>query len=291
MKDFKVQANGQMLAARESGRGESIVLLHYGGGNLVIWEPIVPSFERRARCIRFDLRGHGRSDAPLTGYRLEDMALDLFGVLDHLKVQAAHLVGSSLGAEVALAAAAMDPERVLSLVLDGAFSSEYGPYGVHEAPDLSSDPETLRELEEQRERPEVTYPSAEAYLTKKRQVFEECGQWNDAMEAVARYGVAELPDGRVTNAWRKWARDEYMGHYFGVRFEAYYGAVECPVLMLPGAREMEDPLVSYAVSSFSRMVDRCDVVQVPGVEHPYGWLFVPREMSEAVLAFHESIGP
>jgi 2-succinyl-6-hydroxy-2,4-cyclohexadiene-1-carboxylate synthase len=288
MKDVRITVGKVTLAVRESGRGEPVVFLHYGGGNLVMWEPTMASFEPRARCIRFDLRGHGRSDAPRSGYRLEDMALDLLGLLDHLKIRAAHLVGSSLGAEVALTAAAMDPERALSLVLDGAFSSEYGPFGVHEAPDLSSDPETLRELEEQRVRPEVTYPSAEAYLAKKRQVFEECGQWNAAMEAVARYGVAELPDGRVTNAWRKWARDEYMGHYFGARLEAYYEAVECPVLMLPGAREMEDPLVSDALSRFSRMVDRCDVVQVLGAEHPYGWLFVPREMSTAVLAFHES---
>jgi 2-succinyl-6-hydroxy-2,4-cyclohexadiene-1-carboxylate synthase len=254
-----------------------------------MWDPVVPFFENSYRCVRLDLRGHGRSDAPASGYRLESMALDVIGVLDDLGINAAHLVGSSLGAEVGLAVAALCPERALSLVLDGAFSSEYGPHGVHEAPDLSSDPETLRQLEEMHAKPEVTYPSAEAYLAKKRAAFEASGQWNDAVEAVAKYGTAVLPDGCAVNAWRKWARDEYMGHYYGYRFERFYEAVECPVLMLAGKSEMDDVLVSDAIASFSRLVERCDIVQVPGAEHPYGWLFVPREMSAAVAEFLASL--
>ena len=289
MPDKRVVVDGVGLAVRESGRGEAALFLHYGGGNLVMWDPVVPFFEDAYRCVRLDLRGHGKSDAPARGYRLEDMALDVVGVLDALKIDAAHIVGRSLGAEVGLALAAINPERVLSLVLDGAFSSEYGPYGVHDAPDLLSDPETMDMLEDLRALPEAVYPSAEAYLGRKRRLFEGSGGWNEALEAVAVYGTLSLPDGRVVDAWRKWARDEYMGHYYGYRFEAYYEAAECPVLMLPGKGEMDDVLVSDAIAGFSRLVERCDIVQVPGAVHPYGWLRIPREMSEAVLDFHREI--
>jgi pimeloyl-ACP methyl ester carboxylesterase len=285
MPDRRIIVDGVGIAVRDSGDGEALVFLHYGGGNLVMWEPVVPSFDDAYRCIRLDLRGHGKSDVPPSGYRLEDMALDVLGVLDVLKVRAAHVVGSSLGAEVGLVLAAMCPERVSSLVLDGAFSSEYGPYGVHEAPDLLSDPEARRELEELRARPEALYPSVAAYMAKKEEAFQESGEWNEAMEAVAVYGAHVLPDGQVVNAWRKWARDEYMGHYFGYRFEAYFEAVACPVLMLPGEEEMNDVLVSDALAGFSRLVDRCDVVHVPGSVHPYSWVRIPREMSAAVVEF------
>lgn len=285
MADRRVNVGNVRLAVRESGRGEARVFLHYGGGNLAMWEPVMPAFERAARCIRPDLRGHGRSDAPPSGYRLEDMAEDVVGLLDRLGVSAAHLVGSSLGAEVALAVAAGHPDRALSLVLDGAFASEYGPYGLHAAADLAQDPETQRELDEQRARPDVTYPSAKAYLAKKREVFEQAGLWNDAMEAVAKYGTIERPEGTFANAWRKWARDEYMRHYYAARFETYYAAVRCPVLLLPGSREMADPLVAKAISGFRELVERFEVVQVTGAEHPFGWLTVPAAMADAVLAF------
>ncbi len=289
MADQRVEVGSVRLAVRESGRGQARVFLHYGGGNLAMWEAVMPAFERDARCIRLDLRGHGRSDAPASGYRLEDMAGDVVGLLDRLDVGAAHLVGSSLGAEVALAMASRHPDRVLSLVLDGAFASEYGPYGLHAAADLAQDPETQRELDEQQARPDATYPSAEAYLAKKREVLEQAGLWNDAVEAVARYGIAQLPDGTFANAWRKWARDEYMRHYYAARFETYYAAVRCPVLLLPGSREMEDALVAKAVSAFRELAGHCEVVQVAGAEHPFGWLMIPAAMADAVLAFYARI--
>ncbi len=285
MRDQRIVVDGVGLAVRESGRGDPIVFLHYGGGNLVMWDPVVPFFESAYRCIRLDLRGHGRSDAPPSGYRLEDMAADVVGVLDALEAGAAHVVGSSLGAEVGLVLAAIYPERVVSLVLDGAFSSEYGPYGVHEASDLLSDPETLSELDRLRASPEATYASTEACVAKKREAFAGAGEWNDALDAVARRGTLELPDGRAVSAWRKWARDEYMGHYYGYRFEAYYEVLDCSVLMLPGKSEMDDVLVSDAIAGFSRLVERCDIVQVPRAVHPFGWLTLPGAMSEAVLEF------
>ncbi len=289
MEERKIVVNGVGLAVRESGRGEPIVFLHFGGGNLVMWDPVVPFFEASYRCVRLDLRGHGRSDAPPSGYRLEDMALDVLGVLDALKIDAVHVVGSSLGAEVGLALSAIYPDRVQSLVCDGAFSSEYGPYGVHEAVDLSSDPEALAQLGKLLAQPEATYPSAEAFIAKKRQGWEEGGGWNEHMAAVAAYGTRQLPDGQVVNAWRKWACDEYMGHYYAYRFEAYYEALECPVLILPGREEADDVLVSDAIVGFSRLVEHCDIVQVPGAVHPIGWMFVPREMSQAVLDFHQEL--
>jgi pimeloyl-ACP methyl ester carboxylesterase len=87
---------------------------------------------RGFHVIRFDNRDIGRSqrmDGPVptarqillrdkraAGYTLEDMAADSFGLMDHLGIERAHLVGVSMGGMIAQTMAARRPERVLSLV-------------------------------------------------------------------------------------------------------------------------------------------------------------------------------
>lgn len=68
--------------------------------------------------IAYDLRGHGRSERPATGYRLSDFVADLSGLLDALEVAGpVHLVGNSFGGTVAFSCAAEYPERVASVVM------------------------------------------------------------------------------------------------------------------------------------------------------------------------------
>ncbi len=71
-----------------------------------------------AEVILYDLRGHGLSERPRTGYRMSDSIADLTGLLDALGVDGpVHLVGNSYGATVALGFAVGQPERVASMVL------------------------------------------------------------------------------------------------------------------------------------------------------------------------------
>jgi pimeloyl-ACP methyl ester carboxylesterase len=68
--------------------------------------------------VLYDLRGHGRSERPLEGYRIEDGVEDLFAILDHLDiVEPVHLVANSFGGTIALAAALRRPERIAGLAL------------------------------------------------------------------------------------------------------------------------------------------------------------------------------
>jgi 2-succinyl-6-hydroxy-2,4-cyclohexadiene-1-carboxylate synthase len=172
----------------------------------------------------------------------------------------------------------------------GLSTASTGPYGVRDAVDLEADAETSRRLAEKRHEPEATCPSAEALVAADKQGFEASGIWNEHLAAVAAYNAVELPDGRFVHAWRKSARDEYTQLHFGYRFECYYEALECPVLFLPGEREYNDVLICEAMTGFSRLVDRCDVVLVPGAVHPYGWMLIAHEMSQAVIDFHAEIG-
>jgi pimeloyl-ACP methyl ester carboxylesterase len=79
---------------------------------------IAPAVARLTETVLFDLRGHGRSERPSGGYRIEDGVDDLFGILDALGIEEpVHLVGNSYGGTIALAAALRCPRRVAGLAL------------------------------------------------------------------------------------------------------------------------------------------------------------------------------
>jgi pimeloyl-ACP methyl ester carboxylesterase len=102
----------------QSGSGPDVVLIHGLGGNLAGWHlTMVPELQRRYRVTTYDLRGHGRSDAPASGYSTRDMADDLKGLLEALGVGPACVVGHSWGADIALHFALAHPQLVAELVL------------------------------------------------------------------------------------------------------------------------------------------------------------------------------
>jgi 3-oxoadipate enol-lactonase len=69
------------------------------------------------RVVAFDNRGAGRSDKPFGRYSLEQMADDAVAVLDHAKVDRAHVVGASMGGAISQILAVRHPQRVRSLTL------------------------------------------------------------------------------------------------------------------------------------------------------------------------------
>jgi 2-succinyl-6-hydroxy-2,4-cyclohexadiene-1-carboxylate synthase len=109
----------------------------------------VPYFQNTRHLVLLDLRGHGRSDKPATGYHIDVMAADVVGIMKHLQIERAHTVGSSLGAEVGLSLVANHPDRVASLVCEGVLYSEFGPYGIRDVPEAEFRNEVASKLTRQ----------------------------------------------------------------------------------------------------------------------------------------------
>ena len=109
--------NGTHIAYSDKGTGTALVFLHAFPLNRTMWAPQEAHLSRRFRVVTVDLRGHGESDAPLWHSSLEQYAGDVNGLLDHLAIQQAVLIGLSMGGYVSFAFYRKYARRVQALVL------------------------------------------------------------------------------------------------------------------------------------------------------------------------------
>lgn len=105
----------------EHGKGFPVVLVHGHTFNATIWDDQVGPLAERYRVIAYELRGHGRSEAPASGYWGSSYAEDLRQLLDHLGIEKAVLVGQAAGGSVVATFYFTWPERVQCLAFSGAF--------------------------------------------------------------------------------------------------------------------------------------------------------------------------
>lgn len=117
----RVTIDGVNLRYKLEGQGPVLVLIHSHFYTMRQWQPWVDSLSNRFTLLRFDLTSHGLTGPDPSGdYSRERGTELLIGLLDHLKIKQASIVGSSTGAGIAYTFAALHPERTQSLVLMNA---------------------------------------------------------------------------------------------------------------------------------------------------------------------------
>jgi proline iminopeptidase len=112
------------LYYEETGDGAPIVFVHEFASDHRGWEPQMREFGKRYRCIAYSARGYTPSDVPAdrNAYTYKHVMRDCVAVLDHLKIDKAHLIGLSMGGYTCLQVALNHPARVRSMVLAGTGS-------------------------------------------------------------------------------------------------------------------------------------------------------------------------
>lgn len=119
--------NGAEMYYEVHGGGPpTVVFIHDRAGAHEVWRRQVEALAHRCRAVTFDSRGVGRSALGECEYTVDLLADDVAGLLDHLGVDRACLVGISMGGGVAQACALRHPTRVASVVLVST-SSEFAP--------------------------------------------------------------------------------------------------------------------------------------------------------------------
>ncbi len=219
-------AEGTSEAAGAGGPG--VLLVHGIAQTAWIWTPVARRLIRERPTVALDLRGHGLSDAPTSGYDEATLTEDVVavaegsGLLGHGRIV---LAGHGFGGAVAAWAAARLGERCAGLALvDGGWEDAGLATGLE--PD-----EFLRTIDE----PPEVLRSMTAFLADRRGF--DPGSWDDDQEQAARATVVDTAAGRVVPATRPHALAGMVQALFSYRPLEVLPAVEAPIVALMAAED------------------------------------------------------
>lgn len=208
-------AGGLGLEYAERGRGPAVLFLHGYTDSWLSFDPVVRRLPGDVRALALTQRGHGDSDRPASGYRVEDFATDVVRFMDATGVPQAALVGHSMGSLVAQAVAVAHPDRVSRLVLVGSATSFDSP--------------VARELE--RAVGELRDPIPRAFVAE----FQASTVHRPIPEAV----FAALVDESLKMPARIWR--EVMAGILAYRADARLARITVPTLLVWGDRDALSP--------------------------------------------------
>ncbi|MSO91576.1 MAG: alpha/beta hydrolase [Acetobacteraceae bacterium] len=126
---YAITDDGVKLYYEETGSGTPVIFVHEFAANHRSWEPQMRHFGQRYRAITFGARGYPPSDVPedASKYSQNRAADDIAAVLDHLKIEKAHVVGLSMGGFATLHFGFRHAQRALSLTVAGCgYGAEKG---------------------------------------------------------------------------------------------------------------------------------------------------------------------
>jgi pimeloyl-ACP methyl ester carboxylesterase len=202
-----------------------LLLIHGLASTAWSWAPIARRVRSATRVLAMDLRGHGLSESPRTGYDLESLAYDALTVLSangygaDLDGPPAVVAGHGLGAAVAVTMANLRPNSIAALALvEGGFEDLAEATGMTAADyqrSIGDPPEVLA--------------SMAAYLADRREF--DPATWDADQERAARAAVDEKHAGHVASVVRAHALRGSVEAMFAYRPRAALAGVAAPVLM------------------------------------------------------------
>lgn len=229
--DRTVLADGVRTRVRETGHGDGLLLIHGFADSLGAWWRNAPIFARRYHTIAYDLHGCGASEKGPGRYDISSLGRQALGVLDALGVERAGVVGHSLGARIALAAALAAPRRIRALVLEAPAAFAMGlPWemqlltlpGVGELLATCATPWSVR------------LATKRAVL---RVVHPESRTWSE--ERYRRLPVYEENPRALVRGWMRLARGVALDRPHAL--EDRYAGIDIPALVIVGERDPNVP--------------------------------------------------
>lgn len=120
----RAKVNGINLYYEAYGQGEPLIMIMGFSGTLAGWIFQRRAFQKHFQVITFDNRGVGKTDKPDGPYSIRMMAEDTIGLMNHLKIEKAHILGVSMGGYIAQEIAINYPQRVKKLVLGCTYARQ-----------------------------------------------------------------------------------------------------------------------------------------------------------------------
>ncbi len=257
------EVNGQRLHYKQwSENGPPLLFLHGVTSSCSSWDYISPQFISDYRVMVFDLRGHGLSSKPASGYSwAEDYAADLVAFIDTHLDEPAILVGHSLGAAIAVPIAASTPDKVRAVVME--------------------DPPVFV-----RETPMLTHNRFKPVLTMKQMPYElRVERFMDIMGADRDAATRRADD---LEAVSEQALLELMGGQSSYRVEYWLPMMSCPSLVILGSPERGGVVARDDRPRLERLLTNTTLVEWGDVGHSIH-IEQPERFVSEVKRFLESL--
>jgi len=252
---------GVVLHAIHRGPSDAprLILLHGGGANAHWWDHLADPLARHFHVVALDFRGHGDSDFP-DHLETGAFAHDLDGLIEHLDARDVILIGHSMGAHIAIGAAARRDDIRAVAAIEFSRGGERG----------------------ERRRARLALAARRTYATRAEavrrfQFLPDAPEVDeDLREAIASHSVRAEPDGR-----------------FGFKFDSrWFGLgrgdppsldrVRCPVLLVRGANSAL--LTPAGARELAAEIPNAKLVEIAGGGHNVQ-IEQPRAVLEAVQDF------
>ncbi len=116
---MRIKANGIQMNYELSGKQDApvLVLSHSLASSLIMWDPQMDALKSHFKVLRYDVRGHGSTEAPKGPYTLKLLVEDVLGLMDALNIRSVHFIGLSMGGMIGQGLALDHADRLRSLVL------------------------------------------------------------------------------------------------------------------------------------------------------------------------------
>lgn len=244
------------------GPGPVLLCLHGLAFNAWLWGPFGRAWAGERRVVALDIRGHGESDHPLTGYAYSEIGDDILRAIDALCPEPPAVVGHSMGGRVSLWLAANHGAVYDRLVVVDSRMGRTPPRNLDRHP------------------AERIFPDWESYLASARRAkFHR--NWTPDMERFVAMHAKQAADGTVRMRFTSRSFDQISGTSRAYDLIADLDRVTCPTLFV---RATEGNLSEETVERIREQMPHIEVGVVEGANHCVP-LDKPEAFIEATRAF------
>ena len=254
-----------------SDRGMPLLLLHGMADHALVWSSLGDYLRSNYQVIAPDLRGHGESGKPATGYHFQDYIGDLRALINHLGWTQAHILGHSWSAKIAAIWATQQPEVFKSLILVDPFFIDKMPSWIRITFPILYQVLPFLKIT----RSFDSYQSIEAIA---RQLKQYKG-WSNLQQEVFKNAIEQKADGSWSSKFTLSARGEIFEDLMG--FAGLTKALDIPSLLILPQQGLNR--TAWQIQSYKKYLTSLEIKKIPG--NHWAFLGEPETFNQAVAEF------
>ncbi|MDJ0560963.1 MAG: alpha/beta hydrolase [Microcystis sp. M53599_WE4] len=254
-----------------SDRGMPLLLLHGMADHALVWSSLGDYLSSNYQVIAPDLRGHGESGKPATGYHFQDYIGDLRALINHLGWTQAHILGHSWSAKIAAIWATQQPEVFKSLILVDPFFIDKMPSWIRITFPILYQVLPFLKIT----RSFDSYQSIEAIA---RQLKQYKG-WSNLQQEVFKNAIEQKADGSWSGKFTLSARGEIFEDVMG--FAGLTKTLDIPSLLILPQQGLNR--TAWQIQSYKKYLTSLEIKKIPG--NHWAFLGEPEIFNQAVAEF------